>query len=320
MKRTLLSILSLACAAWLALSPLSAAPARIVAVGDVHGGDAAFVAILQRAGVIDASRRWIGGNTVLVQTGDVTDRGDGVRAALDLLMALEREASKAGGKVHMALGNHEVMNMLGDTRDVTPEIFKSFGGERAYRQAMGPKGRYGRWLRSHPAIVKVGDSLFMHAGINPEITTESIDWLNRNVKDQITRWDQAVASLEQAELVRPLAPFMEVVGAASGANLSLANIGNTHLFHPEGILWFRGYSSWTDEEGAGKMAALLERYQVKRMVTGHTVQANGAIRERFGGGLYLIDTGLLDGRFFPGGRASALEILDTAVKPIYVDN
>lgn len=320
MKRTLLSILSLACAAWLALSPLSAAPARIVAVGDVHGGYAAFAAILQRAGVIDTGRRWVGGNTVLVQTGDVTDRGDGVRAALDLLMALEREAPKAGGRVHMALGNHEVMNMLGDTRDVTPEIFASFGGERAFREAMGPKGRYGRWLRSHQTIVKVGDSLFMHAGINPDVTTESIDWLNRNVRAQITRWDEAVASLERAELVRPLAPFMEVVGAASGANLSLANIGNTHLFHPEGVLWFRGYNTWTDEEGAAKMAALLERYQVKRIVTGHSVQPNGLIRERFSGGLYLIDTGLLGGRFFPGGRASALEIRDTTVKPIYLDN
>ena len=66
MRRLLLSLLSLACASALALSPLSAAPARarIVAIGDVHGGDTAFVAILERAGLIDRDRKWVGANTV----------------------------------------------------------------------------------------------------------------------------------------------------------------------------------------------------------------------------------------------------------------
>jgi hypothetical protein len=315
-------LLSLAIAAGIALSSfapgIASAPARIVAIGDVHGGDAAFTAILQRAGLIDAERRWSGGKAVLVQTGDVTDRGAGVRAALDLLMALEPQASKAGGRVRMALGNHEVMNMLGETRDATPEIFASFGGESAYREAMGPKGRYGRWLRSHPAIIKIDDSLFMHAGINPDVTTDSIDALNSHIRQQIAGWDQGVAELERLELVRPLAPIAEVVGAATGAKLPLANIGSTHLLHPDGLLWFRGYDTWTDAEGAEKVQALLRRYRVKRLVTGHSVQRDG-IRERFNGGVYLIDTGLLGGKYYPGGRASALEIVGATVTPIYVE-
>jgi hypothetical protein len=315
-------LLNLACAAGLALSTLASgsasAPARIVAIGDVHGGDAPFTAILQRTGLIDAERRWIGGNAVLVQTGDVTDRGAGVRASLDLLMALEPQASKAGGRVRMALGNHEVMNMLGEMRDATPEIFASFGGERAYREAMGPKGRYGKWLRSHPAIIKIDDSLFMHAGINPDITTDSIDALNAHIRQQIAGWDQGVADLERDELVRPLAPFEEVVGAAAGAKLRLADVGNTHLLHPDGLFWFRGYNTWTEAEGAEKVQGLLRRYKVKRLVTGHSVQRDG-IRERFGGALYLIDTGMLGGKFFPGGRASALEIKGSTVTLMYVE-
>lgn len=319
MPRILLSLaFSLACAASLAFASLAAAPARVVAVGDVHGGADAFKAILQRTGLIDAGERWIGGTAVLVQTGDVTDRGPDVRAALDLLMALEPQASKAGGKVRMALGNHEVMNMLGETRDVTPEIFASFGGERAYREAMGPKSRYGRWLRSHPAIVKVNDSLFMHAGIDPDVTTDSIDALNRDVRTQIARWDDGVAELERRKLIPPFAPIMEVVGAATAEGLPLADVGGTHLFHPNGILWFRGYSTWTDAEGGPKITALLRRYRVKRLVTGHTVQRDG-IRERFNGGLYLIDTGLLGGRYYPAGRASALEIAGATVTPIYLE-
>ena len=74
---------ALCLAAGLAVS--SAAQTRVVAVGDVHGAYPEFVAILQRAGLINADRQWIGGSSVLVQTGDVPDRGAKTRECLDLL-------------------------------------------------------------------------------------------------------------------------------------------------------------------------------------------------------------------------------------------
>ena len=58
---------------------------RVVAVGDIHGGYDAFVAILREAQLLDRRDRWIGGRAVLVQTGDVLDRGADSRKALDLL-------------------------------------------------------------------------------------------------------------------------------------------------------------------------------------------------------------------------------------------
>jgi hypothetical protein len=123
----------LALAAALAGSPAIGAQAasRVVAVGDVHGALDAFVGILQAAGLVDAGRHWAGGAATFVQTGDVTDRGRDVRGALDLLMALEAEAPKAGGRVLSALGNHEVMNLVGEYRDVTPEIFATFADGRS---------------------------------------------------------------------------------------------------------------------------------------------------------------------------------------------
>ena len=42
---------------------------RIVAVADVHGAYDRFVTILRAADLIDAGASWIGGRTVLVQTG-----------------------------------------------------------------------------------------------------------------------------------------------------------------------------------------------------------------------------------------------------------
>src|SRR5215203_586166 len=101
--------------------------------------------------------------------------------------------------------------------------------------------------------------------------------------------------------------------------MPLADIVNSHLFHPEGLMWFRGYSTWTEAEGAAKVAALLKRYKVKRIVSGHTVQAKGQITERFGGAIFLIDTGMLDGTFFPGGRPSALELTAGGAKPLYLE-
>ena len=108
-----------------------AASARVVAVGDVHGAFPEFVTILERAGLIDQKLEWTGGSAVLVQTGDVPDRGPGTRAALDLLMRLESQAEKQNGKVRPLLGNHEVMTMTGDLRYVLIEDYRSFSTDQS---------------------------------------------------------------------------------------------------------------------------------------------------------------------------------------------
>ena len=91
----------------------------VIAIGDVHGDFDDFVAILQHTGLIDKQHHWTGGKTTLVQVGDLLDRGPKPRDVMDLLMALEKEASKDGGRVESLLGNHEMMNIMGDLRYVT---------------------------------------------------------------------------------------------------------------------------------------------------------------------------------------------------------
>jgi hypothetical protein len=54
---------------------------------------------------------------------------------------------------------------------------------------------------------------------------------------------------------------------------------------------------------------------VSRFVVGHTPQ-RGNIVSRFGGKVYLIDTGMLKG-YIAGGRASALNIQDGEITFIY---
>lgn len=104
---------------------------RVVAIGDIHGAIDELRSILQAAGLTGKDGRWAGGRAHLIQTGDYTDRGEGTRAVLDLLMSLESPAKQAGGRAVSLLGNHEVMNLIGDTRDVTREIFATFADARS---------------------------------------------------------------------------------------------------------------------------------------------------------------------------------------------
>jgi len=101
---------------------------RIVAVGDVHGSIDGLTSILQESGIIDEEHRWSGGDATLVQEGDLLDRGVHLQEVLDLLMRLEEEAPRAGGRVVVLLGNHETMNLLGITRDVNRDAFARFAG------------------------------------------------------------------------------------------------------------------------------------------------------------------------------------------------
>ena len=107
---------------------------RVVAVGDIHGSIDGIVEILGRAGLIDDEAHWVGGETTLVQTGDIFDRCLEVRKVLDLLMRLQVEAEAAGGRVEVLLGNHEGMNLLGIYRDINPEIFGTFVDDRSEKR------------------------------------------------------------------------------------------------------------------------------------------------------------------------------------------
>ncbi|HVH55290.1 MAG TPA: metallophosphoesterase [Vicinamibacterales bacterium] len=318
----------------------NAAGPRIVAIGDVHGGLQNFTAILKRAGLIDDQQRWAGGKTTFVQTGDLCDRGAGMKAVLDLMMALEEQAKSAGGRVHALLGNHEVMNMVGETRDGSAEIFASFGGEDATREAFGPRGRYGKWLRSKGVITEVDDTVFMHAGVDPTFSDESLNAINQRVRREIAEWDEGLKYLVDQKLVSASPRFLDAVEAArreqerllsnanrnepdvqrTAAQLSpLANVGSSALFAPNGPLWFRGFATWPDDEGDAKIAAILKKFKANRFVTGHTPQADGRINERFAGKLFLIDTGMLGAPFFPKGQPSALEITTGGAKPLYLN-
>jgi hypothetical protein len=196
--------------------------ARVVAFGDVHGAYEDWTALLRELGVVDAQMNWSGGNTHLVSLGDLIDRGPGSRQVVELMMKLDTQASKAGGAVHMVLGNHEVMVMTGDLRYVSPAEFAAFAGDEsqadrealfaeyqrfnpggeeaalrqafdsqvppgfvALREAYSQDGALGAWLIKQPFVVKVNDKIYMHGGISGEVAEESIDSLNGKLQGEL---------------------------------------------------------------------------------------------------------------------------------------
>ncbi|MEE8350132.1 MAG: metallophosphoesterase [Acidobacteriota bacterium] len=354
---------------------------RLVAVGDIHGDYEALVAILQEARLIDSEKRWTAGNAVLVQTGDLLDRGPQVREIMDLLMALEDEAEEQGGRVVVLLGNHEMMNLMGDWRDVSAEAYLGFANQDSeqrrldayqdhtallkrrstiletpldisaeskgqwfeahplgffeYHQALGPKGHYGRWLRERPATARIANSVFLHGGIHPELGAWKLEEINQRIRREIEAMDVYKKQMVQQKLILPFSNLQEIVATAQAELRRLQGAGTTNedqeviqvlegflqfgnwlSVHPDGPLWFRGFAQWSEQEGREHLTSLLESFQVRRFVVGHTPQLSRGIQARFDGGVFLIDTGMLSS-FYRGGKASALQIQDGQVTAIY---
>jgi hypothetical protein len=263
------------------------APGRLVAIGDLHGDLGGTRAALRAAGAIDDHDHWIGGELVVVQTGDVLDRGDDEHAILDLVARLETEARAAGGAFVMLLGNHELMNAAGDFRYVTPAGLHAFDDVpgaaaappakvppelRGRVAALGPGGSYARRLAQHAVIAIVGDTVFSHAGV-------------------LGAWVSRVDEVNQAARC-----WLD--GQAS---------------EPPQALTFDDSPVWTRAAGmpsvdCAQVRAALDALQVRRMVVGHTVQDHG-ITSACDGALWRIDVGLAK---LYGGPIEVLELVPGA--------
>ena len=128
-------------------------PDAVIAIGDVHGDFDDFVALLQHVGLVDKQNHWSGGKTTFVQVGDQLDRGPKPREVMDLMMALEKEAGQAGGRAISLLGNHEMMNIMGDLRYVTPVNYASYADSDSEKRQKSAYADYAKWREKHPELV-----------------------------------------------------------------------------------------------------------------------------------------------------------------------
>lgn len=295
-------------------------PARIVVVGDVHGDFTQFTSVLRSAGLIDNKNKWAGGQTHLVQLGDIPDRGPDTKKIVEYLMDLEKQARRAKGMVHLLIGNHEAMNVYGDLRYVIPEEFAAFASrDDEYRAAawemhenelkakgagstitpeyrkqwneerpkgyfehrvhFGPGGKFYKWIIGHNAVLRIGDSLFLHAGISPKYVAYERTAINQQIKDELEDFNKLTGGMAMDD---------------------------------EGPLWYRGLARDEEATLSAHVDAVLAKHGVKRIVIGHTPTA-GAVIPRFGGKVIVADVGLskaYGGRMacvlIEGGKVSAI--------------
>lgn len=120
---------------------------RIVVVGEVSGAANAVTGLLQKLELIDEAGHWSGGDAVLVQTGDLVDRGEHVRGALDLFIRLQEEAAAAGGRVVVLMGNHELLNIFGELQGVDYAAYQHFAGPDAELQQQRAWEAVADWRR-----------------------------------------------------------------------------------------------------------------------------------------------------------------------------
>ncbi len=256
-------------------TPLDEGPKgrRVVAVGDLHGDLAAARRVFQLVGASDDQGHWRGGNLVLVQTGDLLDRGSNERELLEWLQQLESEAKAAGGALLVLNGNHEIMNVAGDFRYVTGPGFADFASERSpapgaalerlpaeargRAAAFFPGGRWARWLAAHPVVLRVDDTLFVHGGLRLAHVTYGLSRINR----EIAAWMWGTAALP----------------AALGSD--------------DSPYWIRDYGGELSEADCAGLEQMLAAAAAKRLVVGHTPQKTG-VTEACGGKVVRIDVGL----------------------------
>jgi len=269
---------------------------RIVALGDVHGDLSATRQALRLAGAIDDRDRWIGGELVVVQTGDQLDRGDEEQDVLDLFTRLAEEAAEAGGAFHVLNGNHELMNVALDLRYVTAEGFADFQNaitvgepdsvllefeedQWARVTAFRPGGAYAMELARRNTIVIIGDNAFAHGGILPEHVERGVETVNAEIQS----W------------IRGEGPNPEWVhkGCCSPT-------------------WTRIYSVDVEDESCETLAGVLEELSAKRLIVGHSVQEEG-ITSYCDGKVWCIDVGMAEAY---GGPVQVLEIVGDSLRVI----
>jgi hypothetical protein len=307
---------------------------RIVAVGDVHGAFDNFVAILRAAQVIDNRSRWSGKKTVLVQTGDILDRGPDSRKAIDLLRRLERDAQRAGGRVVSLLGNHELMRLISDWRYVSAGEIDAFrNGDSVQLREQVLTALNEQAAQRAKAEGREHDAEAYREQFLKEVPLGMIELRQAfGPQGEYARWVKERSTVARINGVLfmhgGISPEMAPLGC-EGINTAVSK-ELAALPPPEqaaslmsasetGPLWFRGLALQPEEELKPILPTILEQMKARAIVIGHSTVLPGRIVARLDGRVILIDTGMVGGEFYKGGVPSALEWHGDMLTAIYLD-
>lgn len=237
----------------------------VCAVSDIHGEFKSYIRLMKAQGIIDDDLNWSFGTGHLIILGDYFDRGDMVTELLWHLFGLEKQAEKAGGKVHLMLGNHELMMFSNDTRYTNAKYLKvrDIIGQK-YSDLYSMDTFIGRWIRSKPVIITINNCLFVHGGISGEMLQK------RMKSDKI---NELFWKLTMGKQLKDESELHDLL----------------FLTENDGPVWYRGFF---EDPGFTEARAdsILTFYGMKHIIVGHT--SDNAMKVLFNNKILCIDAGL----------------------------
>ena len=264
---------------------------RIIVIGDLHGDIAMLCSCLYMCKIINTDMEWIAEppNTIVVQMGDqldsqVRDTEPGWEKLEDLKLVrftdkLDSVARAKGGRFISLIGNHEVMNVTANFMYVSAHSMERSGGYLGRMMKFKPGGEYAQLLAKRPAVLKIGDLLFCHAGL----LTKHLDMVGGDF----------------GAINRLL--YMVLMGQSVSKEMEQAFY---QLFMDgSSLLWNRDYLEGQKEE---ELQNVLQVLGCKAMIIGHNPLPN--IATLYNGKLWITDVGL--SRAFSNDNLEVLEILN----------
>lgn len=233
---------------------------EVFAVSDIHGQHDLFLKLLRANDIVDEENNWSYEKGHLVIVGDNFDRGDKVLDLLWFLFDLQKQADAAGGKVHVMLGNHEVMVLNNDLRYIHKKYYYSSAlFTTRYDQFFRKGSILGDWLSSHPVVLSINGNLFVHGGISTAVLglEKSIEEINETFVEHLIRKDNNEAD-----------PVLDL------------------LAQGDGPLWYRGYFDSLAVNQA-RLDSILTTLDQTAIVVGHT--SMDKITSLYNGKLIAID-------------------------------
>lgn len=224
---------------------------KIFAIGDVHGQYDSLRTLLLNNKIIDKQNNWTYGNGHLVFIGDLFDRGDKVTELLWFVYKLWHQSSNSGGKVHVILGNHEILILNKDYRYVNEKYtLLTRGLDLDFSYLYSNSTVLGNFLRSFKVAVTINDILFVHAGLSSFM-------VERNISiRELNQFFNQIFNQTKNEFI-PERAFSVYSDAVSD----------------KGPFWYRGFVAESNVIPRAKQEEvdkILNFYNAKAMVIGHT--------------------------------------------------
>jgi hypothetical protein len=228
-------------------------PDSLIVISDPHAKWTEFISIMQAQGIVDENMDWSFRNHQLMMIGDIFDRGDDATTIFWLMYKIQQQARDAGGEVSFLYGNHEEMvlrNSMGYTNAKYTNLSSSYySSSTVYgSRFFNANTELGRWLGECNTIQIIGRDLYVHAGLSQV-------FYDRNY--QIPALNATMS-----------ADILKTSGRDSYLFGSSATTG--------GPLWYRGMIPGRETPlTAAYLDSLLNRYEVNRIIIGHTEHNEG---------------------------------------------